>query len=125
MLINNVLNIIPAASVMNTTLTSKSMNLPNTYGFAIQVGWTGTVNGTFELQVSADPWVANPTAGQAPVNWSTMPGSVYTTSTITSPFTWNFTGLAGYNWVRLVYLDSSGGSATGTITSSTFNGKGS
>ena len=82
------------------------------------------MNGTFELEVSCDPFVANPTPAQVPSNWSVMPGSEQLTSGITSPFMWNFTGLAGYNYVRLTYLDASGGSASGTITLAQYNGKG-
>src|ERR1035437_2631974 len=116
MLLANIPNIIAPGTVMHATIHSAAIPIPNTYGYAVQVGWTGTVNGTFELEVSCDPFVAGPTAAQLPVNWSIMPDSEQLTGGITTPFTWNFTGLAGYNWVRLTYLDASGGSATGSIT---------
>jgi hypothetical protein len=129
--IYNIQNIIPAGTVLNTTVNSQALQLELMYGFAIQVGWTGTVNGTFQLQASADPvtkqnltFGGNGVVTYTPTNWSTIPNSVELTGSITSPFTWNFTGLAGYNYVRLQYTDASGGTATGTITSCTFNGKG-
>lgn len=131
MLIYNVLNIIPAGTVMNTTINSQAMQLKDMVGYSIQVAYTGTVNGTFQLQVSSDRvtaadqvFGANGVVTYTPVHWSINPASVEPTASITSPFMWNYDGLAGYNYVRLQYLDASGGTATGTITACTFNGKG-
>ena len=123
---NNVLNIIPANTVMNTTINSTPMQLYQIYSYAIQVVFTGTPNGTFSLQASCDPvpqaTTHSITAAPTPTNWTTISGSNQTVSAAGSVI-WNAQDIA-YNWVRVTYSDASSGSSTATITVSTFNSKG-
>lgn len=122
MRVYNLTNIIPTGTVMNTTLTSSPLQLLNMFGYAIQVEFSGTPTGTFKLQASCDqsnPGVPNQTT---PLDWTDIAGSSATVAA-SGDITWNATETM-YNWVRLVYTDTSGGTSTATITDATFNGKG-
>lgn len=121
----NIPNLFPASTVMNTTLTSSTIPLFMIYGYAIQVVFTGTPTGSFKLQGSCDPV---PQAAQAAggiysaTNWSDIANS--SDSVIAAGnYMWNVYDVM-YNYVRVVYTDTSGGTSTAIITSSTFNGKG-
>lgn len=130
MLIYNTQNIIPAGTVMNTTINSSAMQLKDMYGYAIQVVFTGTPTGTFKLQASCDPvtkadqiFGSNGAVVYTPTNWTDIvdsPDEVVAAGSVM----WSATGITGYNYVRVVYTDTSGGASTATITVSTFNGKG-
>jgi hypothetical protein len=96
---------------------------------------TGTPTGTIQIQASNDPETNDtqtPTAttpgakpvnppAVGPVNWVTIANSPFV---VTGPGEnmWNV-NFAGYNFVRVQYLDSSGGASTATMTI-IFNGKG-
>jgi hypothetical protein len=130
MLIYNVPNIIPANTVMNATINSSAIQLENNYGYSIQIVFTGTPTGSFKLQSSSDPvtkaslnFGANGAVTYTPTNWTDIADSTFTV-TAAGNVMWNYTGLAGYNYVRVVYTDTSGGTSTAIIVSSTFNGKG-
>jgi len=118
-------NIIPVNTVMNATINSSPLNLIRTINFAIQIVFTGTPTGSFQLQASCDPGAASAATFQQttvnnPVNWTNIGSS--TSVNAAGSVIWNIVDV-GYNWVRVVYTDSSGGSATSTITVSTFSGK--
>jgi hypothetical protein len=112
--------------LMNTNLTSLAVNCVNTYTYGIQVFFTGTPTGTFKLQCSMDPAVAAEALPQAsvfqPVNWTDIPQSSFAVTSAGNEV-WNIQDI-GYNWVRLVYTDSSGGTSTARLTVCTFNSKG-
>lgn len=90
---------------------------------------TGTPTGTIQIQASNDPETNdtqyNTTAGQppavGPTNWVTITNSPFVVSSSGEEM-WNV-NYAGYNYVRVQYLDSSGGTSTATMTI-IFNGKG-
>lgn len=122
----NIPNIIPSGTVMNTTINSSAIPLYQIYGYSIQAVYTGTPTGAFKLQGSSDPvpQAGSPsiTAAPTPVNWSDIANSSESISAAGN-FMWNVFDVM-YNWVRLVYTDSSGGTSTAIVTVSTFNGKG-
>lgn len=110
--------------IMNTTLNSTPMPLWDTWGYSIQLVWTGTPTGTFKLQGSSDPILkGNPTSqNYNPVNWTDIANSPYAV-TAAGNYMWNVFDVA-YNYVRVVYTDGSSGAATSVITVATFNSKG-
>lgn len=130
MLIYNVQNIIPASTVMNATINSLALQLENMYGYAIQIVFTGTPTGSFKLQTSCDPVPkqnltigANGVITYTPINWTDLANSTFSV-VAAGNVEWNYTGIAGYNYVRVVYTDSSSGASTAIITVAQFNGKG-
>lgn len=124
----NVPNIIPVGAVMNATINSVACQLYEAITFSVQVVFTGTPTGSFKLQSSNDKaYSGNPnTNGSglnvAPINWTDITGSSFAI-TAAGSLQWNFP-YPGFNWVRLVYTDTSGGTATSIVTVSTFNAKG-
>lgn len=99
----------------STTIVSDPIRVDQIYGYAIQAVYTGAPIGTLSLQASCDS-----TGRQTQVS-SGGPDSVTNWNTITnSPqaisgagaFTWNVNG-SFYNYVRLVYVNTSG---TGVLT---------
>lgn len=112
-------------AVMNTTITSPGFNVQQIYGVAIQAVFTGTPTGTFKLQGSADPATSyNPTFGVGqnnPQNWVDIANSSYSVSS-SGNYMWNVFDIM-YNYIRLVYTDSSGGTST-AVLNVTINAKG-
>lgn len=124
MQVYNTQNIIPASTVMNTTLNSQAMQLLNMFGFNIQIVFTGTPTGTFKLQASSDPIYKGAPGHQfTPTNWTDVVNSSQAV-TAAGNISWNYSG-SYFNYVRVVYTDTSSGSSTAIITVATFNGKGS
>ena len=130
MLIYNVPFIIPNATVLNANINSQACQLQDMYGYAIQVVIAGTPTGTIKLQLSCDPvppkslvFGSNGSVTYTPTNWTDVANSSQSVSAAGSVY-WNEPGLAGYNYVRVVYTDGSSGASTATITAATFNGKG-
>lgn len=117
-------NIIPVGTVMNTTINSPAMQLQNQMGYNIQVVFTGTPTGTFKLQASSDNSATMTAGGQvpySPTNWTDIANTSQAVSAAGN-IMWNVMW-ANYNFVRVVYTDSSGGASTATITVSTMNAK--
>lgn len=111
---------IVTSAVMNTTINSTPYNVQQIYGFAIQAVFTGTPTGTLKLQASCDP-ATNYLPANTVTNWTDIASS----STVISAagnFMWN-TPDAMYNWVRLVYTDTSGGTST-AVLNAVINAKG-
>ncbi len=120
---------------LNANYNSPYVQLKNIYTYTMSAIITGTPTGTIQIQASNDPETNDtqtntPTVlGQpmpnppsvAPVNWVTITGSPFI---VTGPGEemWNV-NYAGYNYVRVQYLDSSGGTSTATMKI-IFNGKG-
>jgi len=106
----------------NTNFTSAPTPLMNMVLYSIQAVFSGgTVNGTAILQVSDDQVNPYNPLSFPPTNWTNYPDSQFTITT-TGSTTWNVEG-AGYNWVRVVFIDLSGGTATATVNA-VINGKG-
>lgn len=122
MLITNIPNIIAANTVMNTTINSTPVPLYQTWGYAVQVVFTGTPTGTFKLQASCDPIPQARVEVQTPINWTDIANSSYAV-TAAGNYMWNVFDV-GYNYVRVVYTDTSSGASTAIITVSTANIKG-
>jgi hypothetical protein len=121
--------IIPIGTVMNTTLNSLAMPTDRTINFGIQIVFTGTPTGSFKLQASCDPvaapsqvYNANGVVTFTPTNWSTVANSTFTVSAA-GDVEWDYQNV-GFNYVRVVYTDTSGGSSTAVITAATMCGKG-
>lgn len=122
MLCTNIPNIIAPSTVLNTTVNSAPVPLYQTWFYAVQVVFTGVPTGSFSLQGSCDPIPQARVEEITPTNWSTI---VNSTTAVTAPgnLMWNISEI-GYNYVRVVYTDTSGGTSTAIITVATFNGKG-
>lgn len=109
--------LVPAGTVMNTTITSPAIDMQQIYGIAIQAVFVGTPTGTFELQCSCDPATSyNSGNGQGAnpvVNWTTIIDSPYSV-TAAGNYVWNVFDCM-YTWIRLVYTDTSGGTSTATL----------
>ena len=114
--------IIPVGTVMNATIDSIALGVPQMFGAAVQIEFTGTPTGNFKLQASADPWVANPTAAQVPTNWTDVADSTFTVSAAGNVM-WNISDIE-YNWLRVVYSDTSSGMSTAVISNADANLKG-
>lgn len=119
----NVPNIIPVSTVMNATINSSPQQIWFGFAYSIQVVFTGTPTGIFKLQASADAAEKAVVSGNLPstFNWTDVDNSSFTVAAAGNVM-WNYM-FPGYNWVRVVYTDNSGGTSTAIITSSTFNGK--
>lgn len=121
-------NIIPVGTVMNTTLNSLGFQLYNSFSFSFQVFFTGTPTGSCKLQASNDPaFSGQPNANGSgldvqPVNWTDVKNSTFLV-TAAGNVMWDYSD-PGFNWVRVVYTDTSGGTSTAVISSSVFNAKG-
>jgi hypothetical protein len=107
--------------VMNTTINSLPYDVQQIYGYAIQATFTGTPTGSFKLQASNDPATSynNQSASQV-VNWTDIVGTPYSV-TAAGNYMWNVYDVM-YNWVRLVYTDTSGGTST-AVLNATINAK--
>lgn len=118
----NTSNIIPAGTVLNATVDSMAMQIFELSMYAMQIVVSGTPTGNFRLQASNDPY-PNPQPSQTyPINWTDVANSTFNV-TEAGNVMWTVQ-LPGYNYVRAVYTDTSGGTSTATVTSSTFNAKG-
>lgn len=122
MLSTNIPNIIASGTIMNTTINSSPVPLYQSWGYAIQVVFTGTPTGTFSLQGSCDPIPQARIEEIAPTNWSTIINSSIAVSAAGN-LMWNVADI-GYTYVRVVYVDTSGGTSTAIIAACNFNGKG-
>lgn len=122
MKVYNVPNIIPANTVLNATIDSQVLQCYQMFGYAIQIVFTGTPSGNFSLQSSVDPVPQVWGQAYAPINWTTVANSTFTVSGAGN-VEWNVTDVM-YNYVRVVYTDTSSGTSTAIVTSATFNGKG-
>lgn len=120
-----VANLVP----LNANYNSPYTPLRNIYTYAMAAIFTGTPTGTVKLQASNDPETndtqTNVAAGRPPAvgpsNWVDIANSTFTISA-SGETMWNVNAV-GYNYVRVVYTDASGGTSTATMKL-IFNGKG-
>lgn len=115
-------NLLTAPVDMATSFQLRALWLGHICNFAIQLVFTGSPVGTLRIQASADS--GTPDGGLSPqangvTNWTDITASdvAITTAGNTMINVQN----AGYNWVRLVYVSTSG---TGSLTSARANVKG-
>lgn len=125
----NTPNIIPASTVMNTTINSLAMQLNDLVNFSIQIVFTGTPTGTFKLQASDDPVPkknlvvgANGLITYTPTYWTDVANSTFTVSAAGNVM-WDYSN-RGFTYVRAVYTDTSSGMSTAIVTYASFNGVG-
>lgn len=115
----------PVPIHMNANFASFALQCYNIFGYSIQVEYTGTPTGTFKLQCSSDPVPqgssSDPLTGGTPTNWTDIANSSVAV-VAAGNYAWNVSDVM-YNWVRLVYTDTSGGTSTATFNAR-YNGKG-
>lgn len=111
---------IATAQPLNVNYNSPYTPLKNIFMYSMAAIITGTPNGIIKLQASNDPETndtqINSTGqppAQGPVNWVDIADSTFTVSA-SGEVMWNVSDVA-YNYVRVVYTDSSGGSSTATM----------
>jgi hypothetical protein len=102
---------------LNANYNSPAALLKSIYVYAVAAIVTGTPTGTIKLQASNDP-ETNDTMPlgipqPAPVNWVDIKDSSFVLSAAGETM-WNVQAV-GYNYVRVVYTDSSGGTSTATM----------
>lgn len=121
MRVANIPNIIPVSTVLNATRTSSVVPLYQIFGYSIQVVFTGTPTGSFKLQASCDPVPQSSAPGAEtvfnPVNWTDVLNSSQSVSAAGN-IIWNVADVM-YNYVRVVYTDTSSGTSTAIVTVST------
>lgn len=113
-----------AAQALNVNSNSVAQQLKNIYVYCISAIVTGTPTGVIKLQASNDPEtnaLPDGTFQQPPSNWVDVASSSFSLTT-SGETLWNVNAV-GYNYVRVVYTDSSGGTSSATMKI-VFNGKG-
>ena len=112
-----------SAQAMNTNFASPAFQLLQVNCFSFQAVFTGSsITGQFYLQGSCDPMDSKPGDSTNPTvtNWSTITGTQVAVIAA-GDYLWNIS-LVGYNYVRLAYTDSSGGTSNG-VCNARFNAK--
>jgi len=107
---------------LNANYNSPYVQLKNIYTYSMAAIITGTPTGSLKLQASNDPETndtqTNSTTNlpptQVPVNWVDIANSSFAVSSAGETM-WNVNAV-GYNYVRVVYTDASGGTSTATMT---------
>lgn len=109
--------------VLNANSNSPFVPLKSIFMYSIAANISGTPTGTISLQASNDPETndTQPLSNKPPVNWVTIANSSFSV-TSSGETMWNVSEVA-YNYVRVVYVDSSSGASTATMNI-VFNGKG-
>lgn len=111
---------------LNVSSNSPASPLKYIFMYTIAANITGVPAGTIRLQASNDPETNDTPPGGVPfpqpTNWADITGSTFV---VAGPQTvmWNVRYI-GYNYVRVVYTDTSGGTSTATM-SVIINAKGS
>lgn len=114
---------------MNANYNSPYQPLRSIYTYCMSAIVTGTPTGTIQIQASNDPetndtqinTTANLPPAVGPTHWVTIANSSFPLSS-SGETMWNV-NFVGYNYVRVQYIDSSGGTSTATMDI-IFNGKG-
>lgn len=121
---------------LNANSNSQYQQLKSIYTYTLAANYTGSATGSIKLQASNDPETndtqvnvaygpgqppTNPPS-KAPVNWADIANSTFTIAPGITETMWNVNAV-GYNYVRVVYTDASGGTSTATMNI-VFNGKG-
>lgn len=100
------------SQILNANYNSPAMEVHYQYVFCVVAKITGTPTGTIHLEASNDPFQSQP-PGYTPSNFNTIDNSTFTVTTA-GITTWNYIG-AGFNYVRVSYVDTSGGLSTATV----------
>lgn len=107
----------PAPVALNVSSNSVPAALKNIFMYTMAANITGTPTGTIKLQASNDPETNDTmplgTPRPEPTNWADITGSTFVVTTA-STIMWNVRYI-GYNYVRVVYTDTSGGTSTATM----------
>lgn len=106
---------------LNADYTSNAIPLKNIFMFNIAAIVSDTPTGTIKLQVSNDPETNDTIPLVEPPNWVDLLGSSFSLSDEGETM-WNVHEVA-FNYVRVVYTDTSSGMSDATMTI-IFNGKG-
>jgi hypothetical protein len=120
---------VATAVPLNANYNSPYIPLKSIYMYAMAAIITGTPTGTIQIQASNDPETndtqynvaGNRPPSTAPTNWVTIANSPFSVTSAGESM-WNVQAV-GYNYVRVQYIDSSGGTSTATMNI-VFNGKG-
>lgn len=120
---------ITTEQTLNANYNSPYVPLKNILLYNVAAIITGTPTGIIKLQASNDPETndtqTNITSGRppavGPVNWVDITDSSFSLSAAGETM-WNVKDVA-YNYVRVVYTDTSGGAST-AVMKIIFNGKG-
>lgn len=120
---------ISTAIPLNANSNSPYSPLKSIVLYSIAFNVTGTPGGAVKLQASNDPETndtqynasTNLPPSVGPTNWADIANSSFTLSASGTTM-WNVEDV-GYNYVRVVYTDTSGGTSTATANI-VFNGKG-
>lgn len=120
---------ITTEQILNVNYNSPYVPLKSIILYTMAAIITGTPTGSLKLQASNDPETNdtqyNATASMppavGPTHWVDITDSTFAVSA-SGETMWNVRDI-GYNYVRVVYTDSSSGASTATMTV-VFNGKG-
>lgn len=116
---------IGTAIPLNANRNSNAVPLKKMFGYSMAAIVTGTPAGTIKLQASNDPETdtiqPDGTPLPLPINWDDIANSTFTLTSAGITM-WNVDAVY-YNYVRVVYTDTSGGTSTATMNI-IFNGKG-
>lgn len=120
---------IATAQPLNASFNSNYVPLKSIFMYTMAAIYTATVAGTIKLQASNDPETndtqynvsGNRPPSVAPINWVDVTDSTFVLAGAGETM-WNVRYI-GYNYVRVVFTDTSGGTNSGTMTI-IFNGKG-
>jgi len=111
MIQNNVINpIFTIGQVLNTAVSSSAITMNNCTSYCIQIFWSGTPTGQFDLWVSTDP------LNSTPSHWTIYSNTTQAATAANSSTGYNYQAIPGFNWVQVRYTDGSGGSSTAAIT---------
>lgn len=114
---------------LNASYNSPYVPMKQMYTYTVSAQITGTPTGIIQLQASNDPetndsqtnTMSNTAPSVAPTNWVTIKNSPFVVTT-EGECMWNVF-YAGYNYIRVQYIDNSGGTSMATMVI-IFNGKG-
>lgn len=109
--------------VLNTNVNGPFVPLKSIILYTMAAIITGTPTGSIKLQASNDPETndTQPLSNAPPTNWVDITNSTFVVTTAGETM-WNVNNI-GYNYVRVVYTDTSGGAST-AVMKVVFNGKG-
>lgn len=112
-------------TALNVNTNGPAVPLKSIFMYSVAANITGTPTGTILLQASNDPETNDVTPlgtpAPLPTNWSTI-ANTSTNVTTSGTTLWNVSDV-GYNYVRVVYTDTSSGASTATMNV-VVNGKG-
>lgn len=99
---------------LNVNYISNFEPLKNIFMLSIAAIITGTPNGTLKLQASNDPETNDTIPLSTPPHWVDVARSSFAVTSAGETM-WNISDVA-YNYIRVVYIDASGGTSTATMT---------